>query len=137
MFALMAGVAYGGYTFLISRSAKTGITTSFGAAVLQVTAAVEGIAVVLFLYVTGQPIHVTTHGVVLAILAGLAVGTAEILSFIAYSRGLSVAVGTQITVGLSILIPVILGVVIAKESIQPIQIVAFVLIAIGVVVLLK
>ena len=138
--AVAGGGAYGMYTYLISLSAKTGINTSLGAVILQITAAVGGVVVaLLWPRITGQPIpsvqQIPIMGLLLAVIAGVAVQLAELLSFGAYSRGLPVAVGSLIVVGLQVLVPVILGLVISRETLGPIQLLALILIMSGVVML--
>lgn len=132
--AITSGGCYGMYLFLISLSAKTGIPPSIGAMTLQVTAAVGGIVIVIVLLSSNKLSiqQVPLNGLFLAILAGVAVQFAELFSFMAYERGLNLTVGSLIIVGLQVLVPVILGVMIYKESLHPIQLVAFGLIAIGV-----
>lgn len=130
--ALISASLYGTYYFLIKAASKD-IHQILGAVVLQVVAALTGVVLLGVLKFSGTHFTSTKHGFALACGAGIAVGLAEITSFILYSRGIQVTVGTPIIVGASIIVAGILGVLMLKESLQSSQFVGALLIIAGVI----
>lgn len=90
----------------------------------------------VWLKIGGQNFHVSNKGIFYAILAGVLVGLSEILAFYLFSRGISVSVGAPIIIGGSVVFAVLLGLFIG-EKINLYQILAIILIIIGIVILSK
>jgi len=63
------------------------------------------------------------------------VGLAEITSFFVFSKGVPVSVGIPIIIGGSVLVGAVLGLTFLKETLNPIHILAVLLIVSGVVLL--
>jgi bacterial/archaeal transporter family protein len=135
LFALVTACFYGAYNVLI-KMASGYINQILGAVILQVVAAIVG-GIIFFVLkmTTNTPIIISTKGVVLAVLAGIFVGLAEITSFYVFSKGLTASIGIPIIIGGSILIGAIAGILFLKESLNPIHYFAILLIVIGVVIL--
>lgn len=131
LLAVLAAAFYGAYNFFI-KIASGHINQIVGAVILQVVAAITGIVILGWMITTGQSIEISNKGLILAGLAGLAVGLAEITTFFFYSKGVSVSIGTPIIIGGSVFIAAILGVLLLKETITPIQGFAGILIIIGI-----
>jgi transporter family protein len=119
-FLILTAVFFGLYNFFIKVSAGH-IHEVLGAVILQMVAFLLGGAVLLFLKWRGTPLEVTSKGVGFAILAGLAVGLAEITSFYAFSKGISASVGIPVIVGGTIIVGVLLGIFFLKESLTLLQ----------------
>ena len=80
-------------------------------------------------------LHVTPRGVSLAVLAGVAIGVVEILTFVIYGRGVAVAVGNPLIVGGSLLVTTGIGWLLLRETLNPWQVFAVLCIVGGVAVL--
>lgn len=128
----VAAAMFGLYNVFIKVSADD-IHEVLGAVVLQVVAALIGLALLLYLKVTQDtPLHVTGRGVALASLAGLAIGLVEILSFFIYARGVPVAVGNPLIVGGSLVVTTGVGILLLREMVTPVQVAGIALIAAGI-----
>src|SRR5690554_513546 len=100
----LAAVMFGLYNVFIKLSADH-IQAILGAVVLQFVAAFLGLGLLAYFKYTDQiSLHVTPRGVTLAVLAGVAIGLVEILTFIIYARGVDVAVGHPVMVGGSVIV---------------------------------
>lgn len=132
--ALVTATCYGGYYFFIG-AASQGIHRILGAVILQVVAALMGVALLVFLKCTGVQFTATKGGFAFACAAGIAVGLAEITSFVLYARGAPITFGTPIIVGVSTLVAGILGVLFLKESLHLPHIIGAVLIVAGAIVM--
>ena len=132
--ALVTATCYGGYYFFVG-VASQGIHRILGAVILQVVAALIGIILLIFLKYNGTHFNATRHGFFFACAAGVAVGLAEITSFVLYSRGAPVTFGTPIIVGVSALVAGILGVLFLKESLNIVQVLGALLVIAGAVIM--
>ncbi len=68
-------------------------------------------------------------------LAGVAIGVVEILTFVIYGRGVAVAVANPLIVGGSLLVTTGIGWFLLRESLNPWQVFAVLCIVAGVAVL--
>ena len=133
--ACVIAALYGLYNFSI-KVGSDGIHQIVAAVVLQVVATIIGSAALLFLYLRGTTFPpVTGKGLGFAIMAGAAVGLAEILSFYVYSRGLPVSIGTPLIVGGTVVVGSLLGIAFLHEVLKPSQCIGFVLMAIAIALL--
>lgn len=106
-----------------------------GAVILQLVAALVGGTVLLLLKLSNSPLPASSKGIWFAVLAGAAIGIAEIGSFFLFSKGVPVSVGMPIIVGGSIVATTLLGVLFLKESISILHLIAIALTIIGVGIL--
>jgi transporter family protein len=132
--AILAAICFGLYNFFIKQSSGS-IHEMLGAAVLQAVALGLGMVALAFLKVTGIQLDYSPRGLKYAILAGIFVGLAEILSFYAFSKALPATVGIPVIVGGTILTGVLLGQLVLKEALSPLQYLAVAMILAGVVIL--
>lgn len=132
--AILAAICFGLYNFFI-KQASGSIHEMLGAAILQVVALGLGAIALVFLKIKGTHLDSSPRGLKYAILAGLFVGLAEILSFYAFSKDLPATVGIPVIVGGTILTGVLLGQLLLKEALSPLQYLAVAMILAGVVIL--
>ncbi len=129
--ALATAIAFGAYNVFMKLGAGK-IDHVLGAVVLQVVAAVLGATYAVMLKVGGRTLEVTRTGVVYAALAGVAVGLAEILTFLVFARGAPASWATPIIMGGAILLTSVLGIALLKERLGLPQALGIVLITIGI-----
>lgn len=130
-----AAVMFGLYNVFIKMSADA-INPILGAVVLQFIAAFLGLGLLLATHLpSGSMPFWSGRGLLLAALAGVAIGLVEILAFFIYGRGVTVAVGNPLIVGGSLLVTGGIGVVVLREQISQIQLLAIALIAGGILLL--
>ncbi len=128
----LAAVMFGLYNVFIKLSADH-IQAILGAVVLQFVAAFLGLGLLLYMKYAGSlQISATPRGVSLAVLAGVAIGLVEILTFVIYGRGVPVAVGNPLIIGGSLVVTTGIGILILRESVNPIQLGAVLLVAAGI-----
>ena len=128
----VAALMFGLYNVLIKVSSGH-IQAVLGAVVLQFVAAFIGLALLIYLYLASPTeFTVTSRGLVLAALAGVAIGVVEIASFMVYGRGLAVAVGNPLIIGGSLLVTTSIGVLLLREALSPLQVAAIGLIGVGI-----
>lgn len=127
----VAAFMFGMYNVFIKLSASH-IEAVLGAVVLQFVAAFVGLALLVYLKLTGSHIFSTPKGVSLAVGAGVAIGLVEILTFFIYGKGLEVAVGNPLIIGGSLVVTTGAGVLFMREDINGLQLLAIALIAAGV-----
>lgn len=128
----LAAVMFGLYNVFIKVSAEH-IQPILGAVVLQFVAAFLGLGLLFYMKATDAiQIHFTTRGILLAVLAGVAIGLVEILTFVIYGRGVPVAVGNPLIIGGSLLVTTGVGVLILRETLNPVQLAAVLLVAGGI-----
>lgn len=132
--ALATAAAFGAYNVFIKLGSQK-IDHVLGAVVLQVVAALLGGGYALFLKLNGRELPVTREGVGYAALAGVAVGLAEILTFVVFSRGAPASLATPVIMGGSILITAVIGVLVLRERLEVIQVLGIVLIGVGIALL--
>ena len=131
----VAALSFGLYNVFIKLSSEQ-INPILGAVVLQFVAAFLGLALLLISRArTAAPLLVTARGVTLAVLAGIAIGVVEILTFTIFGRGVPVAVGNPIIVGGSLVVTSLVGILLLREVVSPAQVVALILITFGVLLL--
>lgn len=131
----IAAVMFGLYNVFIKLSADH-IQAVLGAVILQFVAAFLGLGLLLyFKYTDNIVLNVTPQGIGLAVLAGLAIGIVEILTFVIYARGVDVAVGNPLIVGGSLIVTTGIGWLFLREVLNPWQVAAVLSIVAGVLVL--
>ncbi len=130
----VAALMFGLYNVFIKLSAAH-IEPVLGAVVLQFVAAFFGLALLLYMRSNGSVIYSTGKGVLLATLAGLAIGLVEILTFYIFSRGMPVAVGNPLIIGGSLLVTTGVGYFLLREQLSLPQLLAIGLITGGVALL--
>lgn len=135
LWIVVAAVMFGLYNVFIKLSADD-INPILGAVVLQFVAAFLGLGLLLATQMPsgGMPFW-SGRGLLLATLAGIAIGLVEILAFFIYGRGVAVAVGNPLIVGGSLIVTTGTGVLLLRESVSPVQALAISLIAGGVLLL--
>lgn len=132
---ILAAVMFGLYNVFIKVSAND-INPILGAVVLQFVAAFIGLAMLLVTQMqAGSLPFWSGRGLLLASLAGAAIGAVEILTFFIYGRGVLVAVGNPLIVGGSLVVTLGVGVFLLRESVNLTQLLAIGLIFIGVLLL--
>lgn len=134
--ALLTALCLALYNFFI-KLASGHLVPAVGAVVLQLVAAGLGAMWLLRLKLQGQPISLNRTGVVLAALAGLGVGLAEILTFVVFQRGVPSSVGTPVIVGCSVLLTALLGLGFLHESLTLVQLGGLLCIVVGIVLLAR
>ena len=134
--ALLTALCLALYNVFIKLAAQH-LPPAVGAVVLQVVAAALGAGWLLRLKLQGQPLPVSGRGLALAALAGLAVGLAEILTFVVFRRGVSSSVGTPVIVGGSVLLTALLGLGLLREGLTPAQAVGLLLVVAGIALLAR
>jgi bacterial/archaeal transporter family protein len=131
LLALTTAAAFGAYNVFIKLGSGK-IDHVLGAVVLQVVAALLGGTYALFLHLSGRELPVTRAGFAWAALAGIAVGLAEIFTFLVFSRGAPASLATPIIMGGSILVTAVLGVLLLRERLGLPQLLGILLIGIGI-----
>jgi len=134
--ALLTALCLALYNVFIKLAAQH-LPPAVGAVVLQVVAAALGAGWLLRLKPQGQPLPVSGRGLALAALAGLAVGLAEILTFVVFRRGVSSSVGTPVIVGGSVLLTALLGLGLLREGLTPAQAAGLLLVVAGIALLAR
>ncbi|HLR78673.1 MAG TPA: hypothetical protein VK062_06455 [Burkholderiaceae bacterium] len=128
----LAAIMFGLYNVFIKLSADH-IQAILGAVVLQFVAAFLGLGMLVYMkYAQGLDVTATPRGVVLAILAGVAIGLVEILTFVIYGRGVPVAVGNPLIIGGSLVVTTGIGILILRELVNPVQLLAIGMVAAGI-----
>lgn len=123
LYALLALTAlmFGLYNVFIKMSSSD-INPVLGAVVLQFVAAFLGLAFLLYLRLGARAeFNFNTRGLSLAVLAGVAIGLVEMLTFFVYGRGVPVAIGNPLIIGGSLLVTTGLGVLALREHLSPTQ----------------
>ncbi|MBF9238926.1 EamA family transporter [Hymenobacter sp. BT683] len=134
--ALLTALCLALYNFFIKLAANH-VSAAAGAVVLQLVAAALGAVWLVKLKLQGQPLNITGKGVLLAALAGLGVGLAEILTFVVFQRGVNSSVGTPVIVGGSVLLTAVLGLAVLREGLTMPQAGGLILIVAGIVLLAR
>ena len=134
--ALLTALCLALYNFFI-KLASGHLAPALGAVVLQLVAAALGAAWLLKLKLQGQPVALNGTGLLLAALAGLGVGLAEILTFVVFQRGVSSSVGTPIIVGGSVLLTAGRGLVVLRETLTLGQVGGLLCIVVGIALLAR
>jgi transporter family protein len=114
---IITAVFFGFYNFFIKVSAGH-IHEILGAVILQAVALLLGGAVLIYLKVKNLPFENSSRGLLFAVLAGVAVGLAEITSFYAFSKGTPASIGIPVIVGGTVVVGTLLGVLFLKEQLH-------------------
>lgn len=137
VYALIAALFFGLYNVLL-KAGSSKLDAALGAFILQGVAALTGLAVLAGKYVGKQPLAPSqSWGIWLAIGAGISVGLAELLGFVAYRKGLPAAVGTPIMTGGGVALAVVLALLFLNESLNLKQAAGIALVVVGIVLLAK
>jgi transporter family protein len=132
--AILTAVCFGLYNVFIKVSSER-IGFVLGAFVLQVVAALAGGAFLAVQRLRGVELALSPRGLAWAALAGLAVGLAEILTFVVFARGAPASLGTPIIMGGSIVCGAALGLIALGERLTPTQLLGGLLVVAGVALL--
>lgn len=132
--AILTAGAFALYNFFIKLGSGR-IHEVLGAVVLQVSAAVLGAGFALALRLSGRPLPSTGRGLLWSVLAGVAVGIAEVLTFLVFSRGAPVSLGTPVILGGSVVGVAVLGALVLREPLRLPQLAGMVLIVAGIALL--
>jgi len=119
------------YNFFI-KVASGSINQVVGAVILQIVAALIGGIVLIYMKFSGRDLVISQKGVIFAILAGIAVGLAEITYFFVYSKGVQASVAIPLVMGGTVLVGSILGFVFLKETFNLWHVLASVMIIISI-----
>lgn len=131
----LAALMFGVYNVFIKLSADH-IQAVLGAVILQLVAALLGLAMLSYLYLTNATsLTFTSRGLWLSALAGVAIGFVEIVSFFIYGRGMAVAVGNPLIVGGSLMVTTLVGVWLLREQLNVLQMSSVGLIMLGIALL--
>ncbi|UYZ64055.1 EamA family transporter [Hymenobacter weizhouensis] len=136
LLALLTALCLALYNFFIKLAADH-ISAAAGAVILQLVAAALGAGWLLWLRLKGQPAEFSSRGVGLAVLAGVGVGLAEILTFVVFGRGVPSSVGTPVIVGGSVLLTAVLGLLLLRETLAWPQALGLVCIVVGIALLAR
>jgi len=123
------------FNYFFIKLASGGIHQVLGAVILQLTAFLLGGLILLFFKFTGHNIQITNKGGAFAVIAGLAIGLAEILSFYAYSKGALASTSVPIIVSGSMIVAAVAGLIVLKENFNAIHYFAVILIVVGTIIL--
>jgi transporter family protein len=134
--ALLTALCLALYNFFIKLAANH-LPAAVGAVILQLVAAGLGGIWLLRLKLLGQPLPLSSRGVGLAVLAGLGVGLAEILTFVVFQQGVPASVGTPVIVGGSVLLTALLGLVLLRETLSVPQLAGLLLVVTGIALLAR
>lgn len=129
--ALLTAAAFALYNFFIKLGAGR-IHEVLGAVVLQLTAAILGGGFALFLHLSGHRLAGSRGGMGFSVLAGLAVGLAEVLTFVVFARGAPVAVATPVILGGSLVGVALLGALLLHEPVKAPQLLGMAMIIAGI-----
>lgn len=131
----LAALMFGLYNVFI-KAASDHIDPVLGAVVLQFVAAFLGLGLLLYQRTAGEVVlKFSTRGISLAVLAGIAIGLVEILSFYVYGRGIAVSLGNPLIIGGSLIVTTGVGLFLLREVMNPVQISAVIVIVLGVALL--
>ena len=132
--ALCCALAYALYNIFIKKGSSH-INPVLGGVILQLVAALLGCCLLGFLVVKeggAEVIDYDMEGIHWAILAGLAVGTAEIVSFFVSSLGVQAMQSIPIIIGGSVMFGTVLGAVALHEVLSPRGWLGVVMISVGI-----
>ena len=125
---------FGLYNFFIKVSAGH-IHEILGAVILQAVALLLGGVALAFLKLKGNILESSGKGLLFAVLAGLSVGLAEIVSFYAFSKGTPATVGIPVIVGGTVIVGAILGIIFLKEQLYWQHYLGIIFIMMGIIIL--
>ncbi len=134
--ALLTAFFYGLYNVFIKISSGH-IHEIVWAVILQLVAALLWVALLAYMYFSGEQFEITQKWIHYAIYAWLFVGLAEITSFYLFSKWISVSVWVPIIVAGSIVVAALLWLLFLKEYLSLTQVFWVVLIVWGTVLLAR
>lgn len=129
--AIITASTFGLYNIFIKMGSGR-IDEVLGAVILQVVAAALGGLYAIFLHLNGHHFAISTKGTLFAVAAGVAIGVAEILTFMVYAKGAPASMATPIIMGGSILIAALIGFVLLREHLGAMQLVGVACVIAGV-----
>ena len=129
--AIITTIFLGLYHFFIKLSSGH-INQVLGALILQIVAMVVGLVFLIVLKYIGATFAMTNKGLTYALLAGVSIGLAEVLTFYLFSKGVPASVGIAILIGGTVVVGAFLGIVFLRESLSIMQYIAIILIILGV-----
>lgn len=129
--ALLTACFYALYNVFI-KMASGHINEVAGAVILQFVAFGLGCGWLIYQKIAGTGVTVTSKGIMLAVIAGVFVGLAEIFSFIVFAKGVSASAGVPVIIGGSVLIAAVIGYLFLKEAISLPQLLGLILIVGGI-----
>ncbi len=130
VFALLSGASAAAYT-ICARLASGGIGASLGAMLVGAVALLVNLGVTLVLRGRGDPLLVTPSGVYWVLGAGVAAAGIDLFGLLAYARGLRVSSSPLMT-GVSLAIVLLVGVLVFREPLGWLRLLAIALIAAGI-----
>lgn len=134
LLAIASALFYGSYNLFI-KLASSHMHQVLAAVILQATALVVGIVLLILLKVRGDTITLDPPGARLAMIAGVSVALGEVLAFYVFSKGVAVSQGAPVIIGGTVAATGIYGVYLLRESLAPLQWIGFILILAGIVFL--
>lgn len=129
--AIATAVAFGLYNVFIKVSSSR-IDEVLGAVILQAVALGLGVGYLVTLRATGKQFQVSSGGVLAAVGAGVAVGVAEILTFVVFARGAPASLGSPIIMGGSIVVAAVIGTIALREMLGLYQVLGIALVIAGI-----
>jgi bacterial/archaeal transporter family protein len=119
--ALACALAYALYNVFIKKAASASMDPILGGVLLQIVAATLGAALLAVTQASSKSVKLTTSrmGITWAICAGVAVGVAEILSFVISSMGVPASKSIPTIVGGSVVLGTLLGAMWLGEHLSP------------------
>ncbi len=130
VFALLSGVSAASYA-ICARLGSGGVSAPLGATLVATVALLVNGAALLGMRVRGEPVLVNPTGVYWLLGAGLAAGGVDLLGLSAYARGLRVTSSLVMT-GTYLAVVVLVGVLVLREPLGGLRLLAILLIAAGI-----
>lgn len=118
--AVLAAVSFAAYHVAMKVAADR-IDRIPGAVVLQAVAALCGLVALAVLTSTRGAPRATSAGIAWAAAAGVAVGLAEILTFAVFSLGAPASRAAPLILGGTVLFAAVLGALLLRETLGPVQ----------------
>jgi len=130
LFAILSGASAAGYT-ICARYGSAGITPALGGMLVGGVALLVNLGVLGVLRLRGEPVHVTPSGVGWLLLAGVAAAGVDLFGLMAYARGLRVS-SSPVMTGTYLAIVLLIGVLVLREPLGALRLLAIGLIAAGI-----
>ena len=134
LLAILAGTLFACYQLAVKLSADH-IQELLGAMILQAIAVVVGVFIFLIFREGNGELIYTSTGLKFAIIAGIFVSLAEIITFYSFAQDISPSVGITLIVGVNILVGLGLDYYWFKSDLNISQLLGIALILIGVVLI--
>jgi len=136
IFAVLSATSFGFYNFFTKLSADKFSPTIALLIMTGISFFVALISTVVF-RISGQELIFSKNVIWLPIMAGLFAGIAEISYLFMYTKDAPLNIGTPLVVGLTIVVAVLLGVIILKESLDINKVIGICLTIIGLLFLMR